>query len=92
MRYIFSSFSQLLPESSPGLLSNVINALEKQAYEVHHTTYKVSFQPILSHLTSTKEMWTKWNTEARDLPDYSYSPLEYITQVSVCYLGSVGSH
>lgn len=66
------------------LFHNVVTTVEKVSRELHDTTYRVCFQPISHHLDKIKEVWVKLNADMRDLPDYSYSPMEYITQVGIC--------
>lgn len=70
-------------DSDLSLFHNVVTTVEKLSRELHDTTYRVCFQPISHHLDKIKEVWIKLNADLRDLPDYSYSPMEYITQVSV---------
>ncbi|XP_065220959.1 conserved oligomeric Golgi complex subunit 7 [Planococcus citri] len=75
-------FNSVSNGSIVSLLENVISVIERLSYEVHKITYKVSFQPIAFYLESTKTLWDKLNAENdRELPDYSYSPMEYITQI-----------
>ncbi|XKL64088.1 hypothetical protein PGB90_004174 [Kerria lacca] len=68
-------------ESNASLFYNVINVIEKLSFELHLITYHISFKPISFYLENAKEAWEQINNDTRDLPDYSYSPLEYITQI-----------
>ena len=62
--------------------------VEKLCGAVHETTFKVIFAPIAAQLDLVKSA-PAWCGDARksshvlspDLPDYSFAPQEYITQV-----------
>lgn len=62
------------------LLESAISALEKLCRDVHFTCHQVILAPITAQL----ERWTVDNGDAlaSDLPDYSFTPQEFITQVT----------
>lgn len=66
------------------LLEQVFTAVEKLCKDVHHTTYQVIFTPISKQLEQVATA-PAWNSKeapfAVDLPDFSFAPQEYITQV-----------
>lgn len=68
------------------LLESVNNELQKLCVDIHHTTYQVVIAPISVQLELVQSA-KAWNdTESSvlptaDLPDYSFAPQEYITQV-----------
>lgn len=68
------------------LLDHVTTEFNKLCADVHHTTYQVVFAPISSQLevVSLPKTWIQFansNVNTSELPDYSFSPQEYITQV-----------
>uniref|UniRef100_A0A1B6JSV6 Conserved oligomeric Golgi complex subunit 7 n=2 Tax=Homalodisca liturata TaxID=320908 RepID=A0A1B6JSV6_9HEMI len=71
------------------LLESVITALEKLCRDVHFTTHQVILAPISAQL----ERWTvdSSDTSAPDLPDYSFTPQEFITQIGN-YLMTLPQH
>lgn len=62
------------------LLESAISALEKLCRDVHFTCHQVILAPISAQL----ERWAvdSGDTSSSDLPDYSFTPQEFITQVS----------
>ncbi|KAK4882796.1 hypothetical protein RN001_006115 [Aquatica leii] len=78
------------------LLDHVLVEFNKLCYDIHHTMYQVVFAPIslqLSVLQSPK-IWEHINESLlgnADLPDYSFSPQEYITQIGQ-YLMTLPQH
>ncbi|XP_048516653.1 conserved oligomeric Golgi complex subunit 7 isoform X2 [Dendroctonus ponderosae] len=68
------------------LLDYVTKEFNKLCTDVHHTTYQVVFGPVSAHLeiVSASETWAQFDGSSlhnSDLPDYSFSPQEYITQI-----------
>lgn len=65
------------------VLDNVMNEVEKLFCDVHKIAYEIVFHPIFKHLENARPSLKNLNRDLnQDLPDYSYSPLEYITQVN----------
>lgn len=82
MSVIYSLFYFFLG-SETTLLESVVTALEKLCRDVHFTTYQVIFAPVSVQLDTAQSTWTS-DTKSQavtDLPDYSFAPQEYITQV-----------
>ncbi|CAG9765243.1 unnamed protein product [Ceutorhynchus assimilis] len=78
------------------LLDSVTKEFNKLCMDIHHTTYQVVFGPISAHLdiVSVAETWTQFDGSSlhnSDLPDYSFSPQEYITQIGQ-YLMELPQH
>ncbi|XP_034934892.1 conserved oligomeric Golgi complex subunit 7 [Chelonus insularis] len=78
---------------------NVTEKIRKLCIDLHSVTYDVVFLPIYQQLITIKNVPT-WSTSAQstlttshlwDLPDYSFSPQEYITQVGQ-YLMTLPQH
>lgn len=72
------------------LLESVNGELQKLCVDVHHMTYKVVIAPILAQLELVQgaKAWNESDNSmlpSADLPDYSFAPQEYITQV-ITYL------
>jgi hypothetical protein len=68
------------------LLDHVNTEFNKLCSDIHHTTYQVVFAPISVQLdvVQAPKTWTQFANSTlhnSDLPDYSFSPQEYITQV-----------
>lgn len=59
------------------LLEPIIGGLEKLCRDVHFTCHQVILAPIHLQL----ERWTVECDSSPDLPDYSFAPQEFITQV-----------
>jgi hypothetical protein len=70
------------------LEEHVALSLNKLCSDVHHTTFQVIFAPISVQLEQVQSApaWSNINKQATsiaaDLPDFSFVPQEYITQVS----------
>lgn len=69
------------------LLDHVTTEFNKLCSDIHFTTYQVVFTPISLHLdvVQSSHTWAQYATSSlhnSDLPDYSFTPQEYITQVS----------
>nr|CAD7593363.1 unnamed protein product [Timema genevievae] len=69
------------------LLEFIALPLKKLCSDVHHTTFQVIFAPISSQLdlVQSAPAWSATSkqtvTVTPDLPDFSYVPQEYITQI-----------
>ncbi|KAI4458067.1 conserved oligomeric golgi complex component 7 [Holotrichia oblita] len=77
------------------LLDHGITEFNKLCVDIHNITYQVIFSPIsiqLSTVASSKT-WLQFtdSTYMADLPDYSFSPQEYITQIGQ-YLMTLPQH
>ncbi|XP_020281658.1 conserved oligomeric Golgi complex subunit 7 isoform X1 [Pseudomyrmex gracilis] len=79
------------------ILDSIIKAIHKLCSDLHHTTYEVIFAPIFSQLLLVQKA-PAWSLEANKmsnlssgLPDYSFAPQEYITQVGQ-YLMTLPQH
>lgn len=73
------------------LLDHVITEFNKLCTDVHHTTHQVVFSPISAQLeiVQSAKTWTQFansSVNISELPDYSFSPQEYITQVISIFL------
>ncbi|XP_066248690.1 conserved oligomeric Golgi complex subunit 7 [Euwallacea similis] len=79
------------------LLDYVTKEFNKLCTDIHHTTYQLVFAPISTHLdtVSTADTWTQFDGSSlhnnTDMPDYSFSPQEYITQIGQ-YLMELPQH
>lgn len=72
------------------LLDHVTTEFSKICADIHHTTYQVVFTPISLQLgiVSSAKTWAQFSNSIMhnaDLPDYSFSPQEYITQVRIFF-------
>ena len=69
------------------LVEHITSSLNRLCSDVHHTTFQVIFAPISVQLDQVQSApaWNRDNkqalTVAPDLPDFSFAPQEYITQV-----------
>lgn len=68
------------------LLDHVAAEFNKLCSDIHHTTYQVVYAPISLHLeiVQSSKIWEQFATSPvhnSDLPEYSFTPQEYITQV-----------
>ncbi|CAK9812034.1 Conserved oligomeric Golgi complex subunit 7 [Anthophora plagiata] len=79
------------------ILGSIIKSIHKLCSDLHHATYEVIFAPIFTQLLLVQKA-PAWSTEANkmthlsaDLPDYSFAPQEYITQVGQ-YLMTLPQH
>lgn len=78
------------------LLDHIIVEFSKLCIETHHTMYEVVFAPISLQLQVLQKPKTWTNIQESfpgnaDLPDYSFSPQEYITQIGQ-YLMTLPQH
>ncbi|XP_012242067.1 conserved oligomeric Golgi complex subunit 7 [Bombus impatiens] len=79
------------------ILDPIIKSIHKLCSDLHRATYEVIFAPIFTQLLSVQKA-PAWSTEinkmthlSADLPDYSFAPQEYITQVGQ-YLMTLPQH
>ncbi|KAF3427948.1 hypothetical protein E2986_06079, partial [Frieseomelitta varia] len=79
------------------ILDPIIKSIQKLCSDLHRATYEVIFAPIFTQLLSVQKA-PAWSTETNkmthlsaDLPDYSFAPQEYITQVGQ-YLMTLPQH
>ncbi|XP_057670928.1 conserved oligomeric Golgi complex subunit 7 [Diorhabda carinulata] len=66
------------------LLDSVTSEFVRLSGDIHHTTYQVVFAPISVHLdvVQAPNTWNQFEgSTMNDLPDYSFVPQEYITQI-----------
>lgn len=68
------------------LLDQVTTEFNKLCSDIHHTTYQVVYGPISLQLdiVQSPAVWEQFASSSlhnSDLPEYSFSPQEYITQV-----------
>lgn len=71
------------------LLDHVTTEFNKLCSDIHHTTYQVVYAPLAHHLdiVQSPTIWEQYASSSlhnSDLPEYSYTPQEYITQVTNC--------
>lgn len=78
------------------ILDSVVKLIYKLCSDLHHATYEVIFAPIFTQLLLVQKA-PAWSAESNqmhlssDLPDYSFAPQEYITQVGQ-YLITLPQH
>ncbi|XP_012250674.2 conserved oligomeric Golgi complex subunit 7 [Athalia rosae] len=79
------------------ILDSTTQSIHKLCSDLHNTTYEVIFAPIFAQLLLVQKA-PAWSSEANrmanlssDLPDYSFAPQEYITQVGQ-YLMTLPQH
>lgn len=79
------------------ILDSIMKSIHKLCSDLHRATYEVIFAPIFTQLLLVQKA-PAWSTDASrlsqlsaDLPDYSFSPQEYITQVGQ-YLMTLPQH
>ncbi|XP_026292133.1 conserved oligomeric Golgi complex subunit 7 isoform X1 [Frankliniella occidentalis] len=79
------------------VLKSILSAIEKLCGDVHRTTFAVILAPIIVqlNLVQSAPAWcasvSKSPALTLDLPDYSFAPQEYITQVGQ-YLMTLPQH
>ncbi|KAH0950272.1 hypothetical protein HN011_010098 [Eciton burchellii] len=80
------------------ILDSIVKSIQKLCSDLHHTTYEVIFAPIFTQLLLVQKApaWSsdtasKMSNLSSDLPDYSFAPQEYITQVGQ-YLMTLPQH
>ncbi|XP_054278876.1 conserved oligomeric Golgi complex subunit 7 [Macrosteles quadrilineatus] len=81
--------SSVLSGEESVLLESVVSAVEKLCRDVHFTTQQVILAPVVSQM----ERWTlgQTDTSTPDMPDYSFTPQEFITQIGN-YLMTLPQH
>ncbi|XP_078039653.1 conserved oligomeric Golgi complex subunit 7 isoform X2 [Augochlora pura] len=79
------------------ILDSIVKSIHKLCSDLHRATYEVIFAPIFTQLLLVQKA-PAWSMDANkltqlsaDLPDYSFSPQEYITQVGQ-YLMTLPQH
>ncbi|KAI4489402.1 hypothetical protein M0802_011157 [Mischocyttarus mexicanus] len=78
------------------ILDSIIKPINKLCSDLHHATYEVIFAPIFTQLLLVQKA-PAWSGDVNkmhlstDLPDYSFAPQEYITQVGQ-YLMTLPQH
>lgn len=83
----FQSLIKCVTEGTQlSLMDSVMSEFCKLCIDIHHITYQVVFGPISKQLdiVTDTETWAQFDTSLlhnSNLPDYSFSPQEYITQV-----------
>ncbi|CAH1108801.1 unnamed protein product [Psylliodes chrysocephalus] len=81
----FDSLVKCVTEGTQlSLLDSVTTEFSKLCIDIHHTTYQVVFAPISVHLdiVQNAQTWSQFDgSTMHDLPDYSFAPQEYITQI-----------
>lgn len=93
----FQSLVRCVTEGTQlSLLDNVTTEFNKLCLDIHHTTYNVVFRPISKQLdvVAAVDTWAQFDNSSlhsSDLPDYSFSPQEYITQIGQ-YLMTLPQH
>ncbi|KAF5276063.1 hypothetical protein FQA39_LY00859 [Lamprigera yunnana] len=93
----FESLVKCVTEGTQlSLLDHVLVEFSKLCCDIHHTMYQVVFGPISMQLAvlQSPKIWEHINDSLLgnvDLPDYSFSPQEYITQIGQ-YLMTLPQH
>ncbi|KAG7190161.1 hypothetical protein KM043_006288 [Ampulex compressa] len=79
------------------ILDAILKFIHKLCSDLHHATYEVIYAPIFTQLLLVQKA-PAWSMEGNkmshlstDLPDYSFAPQEYITQVGQ-YLMTLPQH
>lgn len=93
----FDDLFNLIKQEDNKILEQIIKLIHSLCSDLHRTTYEVIFAPIYTQLISVKNA-PAWSNNADklpsftvDLPDYSFAPQEYITQVGQ-YLMTLPQH
>jgi hypothetical protein len=63
-----------------GIMTSVFELVQKICVEIHDTTLAIAFSPVEEHFKNIEPPASNANDNI-DLPDYSFAPQEYITQV-----------
>lgn len=85
----FESLVKCVAEGTQlSLLDHVTTEFNKLCADIHHTTYQVVYAPISVQLdiVQTSKIWEQFESSSlhnSDLPEYSFTPQEYITQVTI---------
>lgn len=86
----FESLVKCVTEGTKlSLLDHVTNEFVSLCSDVHDTTYQVVLSPISGQLSvvQSSKTWAQFANSSfhtADMPDYSLSPQEYITEVCIC--------
>lgn len=91
--YKNNSYIPILPNQTQvfGIFSSVNDLIKPICDEIHDITLASVFTPMEKHLKNL-EIATSFNSSnTTDLPDYSYAPQEYITQIGQ-YLLTLPQH
>ncbi|XP_066586605.1 conserved oligomeric Golgi complex subunit 7 [Prorops nasuta] len=93
----FENLVAFVQQEDKTILDSTIKAIQKLCADLHHTTYEIIFAPIFTQLLLVQKA-PAWSTDSgkitnlnSDLPDYSFAPQEYITQVGQ-YLMTLPQH
>ncbi|KAL1461335.1 hypothetical protein WDU94_013241 [Cyamophila willieti] len=87
----FHSFLLMLEQGDEHqLLPSIAVKVEKMCKSIHQITYEVIFNPISSYINKAQSSWTQ-NPQRSNLPDYSFTPQEYVTQIGE-YLLTLPQH
>jgi hypothetical protein len=92
--YFFCNCIQFVAGEQTLLEEHIASSLNKLCSDVHRTTFQVIFAPISVQLEQVQSApaWSSINKQATnvaDLPDFSFAPQEYITQVSWKVVGKL---
>lgn len=85
----FESLVKCVTEGTQlSLLDHVTMEFNKICSDIHHTTYQVVYAPISLQLdiVQSPKLWEQFTSSSlhnSDLPEYSFTPQEYITQVII---------
>ncbi|XP_014248719.1 conserved oligomeric Golgi complex subunit 7 [Cimex lectularius] len=84
-------YTSLKESDEPSVLTKARKKLMKVSNRGYHTTLDVMLTPILDQLELAPAAWASNSSVTQQLPDYSYAPLEYITQIGE-YLMTLPQH
>ncbi|XP_017783413.1 PREDICTED: conserved oligomeric Golgi complex subunit 7 [Nicrophorus vespilloides] len=91
----FESLVKCVTEGTQlSLLDHIVGEFTKLCSDIHHTTYQVVSAPIFVQLDVVQngKIWNQFtDSSLSDLPEYSLSPQEYITQIGQ-YLMTLPQH
>ncbi|KAJ8667096.1 hypothetical protein QAD02_008758, partial [Eretmocerus hayati] len=90
-------FVTTVQKGDKSILDPTMKSIQKLCSDLHRSTYEVIFAPIFTHLLLVRKA-SAWSSNSKqississDLPDYSFAPQEYITQVGQ-YLMTLPQH
>ncbi|XP_008202373.1 conserved oligomeric Golgi complex subunit 7 isoform X1 [Nasonia vitripennis] len=90
-------FITTIQKEEKSILDSTMKSVQKLCSDLHRSTYEVIFAPIFTQLLLVRKApaWSananKTSTISSDLPDFSFAPQEYITQVGQ-YLMTLPQH
>ncbi|XP_011502446.1 PREDICTED: conserved oligomeric Golgi complex subunit 7 [Ceratosolen solmsi marchali] len=93
----FQEFVTSIQKEEKSILNSTLKSIQSLCIDLHRSTYEVIFAPIFTQLLQIKKApaWSmnldKGSFLSLDLPDYSFAPQEYITQVGQ-YLMTLPQH